>query len=62
MSRSEPFLPRLLFVAVALATALSVPACGGTEPRMSEAQKQSIRQNADNADRDLERESSKSEQ
>ena len=38
-----------------------VTGCGGAEKRVSDAEKQSIRTNADNADRDLDRASDKSE-
>lgn len=62
MQRSNSPARRLLFVALALAAALVVPACGGADKRVGEEQKQAIRQNADSADRDLDRESSKAEQ
>jgi len=62
MQRTRHPARRLLFVALALAAAVSLPACGGAEKRVSEEQKQSIRQNADSADRDLDRESSKADQ
>jgi len=62
MQRSTQPTRRLLFAALTLFTALSVHACGGADKRVSEERKQTIRQNADSADRDLDRESSKAEQ
>jgi hypothetical protein len=52
-------------VASALALALFVgplvAGCGGAEKRVSDTEKQTIRNNADSADRDLDRASDKSE-
>jgi len=62
MQRPNQTVRRLLSLALTIAAALSVPACGGADKRVSEEQKQSIRQNADSADRDLDRESGKADQ